>query len=280
MKNSNYEVDILIDGKPIRKIAHDNKLFIEARKGKEYSIRIKNNSIGRIFVQTSVDGLCVMNGKSATDDSNGYVISGYNSLTVDGFRVSDSKVARFTFEDKINSYAASKNDNSEKNVGVIGVRIYSEKIKAPTITIREHHWHYGNDPYYPTRPIIWYGTGAPSSQSDNFHLGYVSNNTITTTFNCCANNSPSTLRSADLSSKTIMPQSLGFDVGTGFGKATDSHVVEVEFERGELSFSSLIYYASRDSLSEMGVPLKTEPMVAFPEAFKESKYASPPKGWQ
>ena len=65
MTNENYTVDILVNDKPVRKFPFNDKLFVEARKGQEYSIRIKNNSWQRILAVASVDGLDVLTGKLA-----------------------------------------------------------------------------------------------------------------------------------------------------------------------------------------------------------------------
>jgi hypothetical protein len=71
-----------------------------------------------------------------------------------------------------------------------------------------------------------------------------------------------------------------FDMGTKFGKSKESKVIEVEFEKGILTFSTNIYYASRQSLIDMGVPLGNEKQVSFPSPFKNSKYSTPPVGWE
>ena len=139
MINEIYTVDILVNDKPIRKYPHNGKLFVEARKGDSYSIRIKNNSYSRVLAVTSADGLDTLTGKSATENGNGYVINGYNSLTIDGFRVSDEKVARFVFDQKNSSYAASKEDGSERNVGVIGIRLFTETTIRNIRHIRHIH---------------------------------------------------------------------------------------------------------------------------------------------
>ena len=76
------------------------------------------------------------------------------------------------------------------------------------------------------------------------------------------------------------PEALGFDMGTKWGEAKESRVIEVEFEKGILALTTNIYYASRQSLIEMGVPLGNEKQVSFPEPFKDGKYAEPPKNWQ
>jgi hypothetical protein len=69
-------------------------------------------------------------------------------------------------------------------------------------------------------------------------------------------------------------------MGTKWGEAKESKVIEVEFEKGLIALTTNIYYASRQSLIEMGVPLGNEKQVSFPEPFKDGKYAEPPKGWQ
>ena len=87
------------------------------------------------------------------------------------------------------------------------------------------------------------------------------------------------LRAMNCSTK-VDEKPRGFDMGTKWGEAKESRVVEVEFERGVVVLTTNIYYASRQSLLEMGVPLGNEKQVSFPEPFADSKYAKPPKGWK
>lgn len=320
-KRMSYEVNILVNGSRCKQYSHNGKLFIEAKKGSEYSIEIKNNTWQRILAVCSVDGLDILNGKKAEANGNGYVINGYGSLKVDGFRVSNEKVAKFLFDYKGGSYAASKEDGSERNVGVIGVRLFTEKVKplpTPIVVKEEHHHHHHHDHYpsptYPwNSPTIWgseirYGTNTAPSATRGINSGeYLSS----TTTNCCNSNPMTeseplgfcdmdTERSVDCnysktlgSSRRIMsnlnskglkrsapnPETKGFDMGTKWGAAKESRVIEVEFEKGILSLTTNIYYASRESLLEMGVPLGSEKQVSFPEPFSDGKYAKPPKGW-
>lgn len=287
------EINILVNGNRCKQYFYNEKIFVEARKGSEYVIEIKNNTYKRVLAVCSVDGLDVLNGKPAEEDNNGYVINGYNSLKVEGFRVSDEEVAKFVFDYKNNSYAASKEDGSEKNVGVIGVRIFEEKEK-PLPTIKEVHHHHYDEYKYPKWPwrnprrtpdypydITWtcdssFGSGNIYSSSCMGDIGNSncsglmgkSDNTIRA-MNCC-----------NLSSTSGEPELRGFDLGTKYGEAKESKVVEVEFERGILVLSTDIYYASRESLIEMGVPMGTEKQVSFPQSFKGNKYSTPPKGWK
>jgi|FAXJ01.1.fsa_nt_gi hypothetical protein len=343
-----YEINVLVNGSRCKQYNHNGKLFVEAKKGSEYSIEIKNDTWQRILAVCSVDGLDILNGKTAEENGNGYVINGYGSLKADGFRVSNEKVAKFLFDYKGGSYAASKEDGSEKNVGVIGVRIFTEKIKPqPPVIIREehhHHDHYPKYPPYPNNPwynrpywwdntTIWCGgmTGdgdtaqygnsccnsmgdmaSPDSDFGGEHLYSCDNiptkgaplnatpgrkRSVTKSINTtgksekvgaqklnfmgnasAASNSPDNVLRAMNCAQNAQP--LGFDMGTKWGEAKESRVIEVEFEKGILALTTNIYYASRQSLIEMGVPLGNEKQVSFPEPFKDGKYAEPPKNWQ
>jgi hypothetical protein len=294
------EINILVNGSRCKQYIHDGKTFIEAKDGSEYIIEIKNNDCNRILAVCSVDGLDILTGKTALETSPGYVINAYNTGKFDGFRVSDEKVAKFLFGAKSDSYAASKEDNSEKNVGVIGIRLFEEKPK-PAPVIREEHHHHHHDYWSQPRPYfgrpdlypgtIWcnstlsdtcgfgeqtYGSSVNSPHTNNSTFENCSADYIPTRSNLTKGSQQGTLRSTSLSAKT--PR--GFDIGTKWGESKESRVIEVDFERGNLGRSITIYYASRQSLIEMGVPLGNEKLVNFPEAFADEKYAKPPKGWK
>ncbi len=316
------DINILVNGNRCKQYHHNGKIFVEAKEGSEYAIEIKNNEWKRILAVCSVDGLDILNGKAAEEDGPGYVISAYNNSRFDGFRVSDDKVAKFLFDYKASSYAASKGDGAEKNVGVIGIRIFNEKEKPIPTIIREEHNHYyprkypyDGTPVNPWRPWpMWCDATWSSSTLGNALQGIQPD----ITYGCCNNvndvnewidNEPERSSdkenySADLS-RGIKSKGLagnpkvrwmnascnntslsennvlrGFDMGTKWGEAKESKVIEVEFERGVLALTTNIYYASRQSLIEMGVPLGTEKQVSFPEPFADAKYAKPPKNWK
>ena len=320
-----YDINILVNGNRCKQYHHLGKIFIEAKDGSEYTIEIKNNEWKRILAVCSVDGLDILTGKKALEGNAGYVISGLNTGKFEGFRVSDDKVAKFLFGAKGDSYAASKGDKSERNVGVIGVRIFEEKIKPAPIVVREEHHHHHHDywwnqqrygsigtPCTPLTPLpgtIWCDTtlsggpaaagaspmgnirGGNATYSSNL-VGASLNDTECSDWMDCERerSSPPTKGQAkrllsamsinNLCDSPLRSQALGFDMGTKWGEAKESKVIEVEFERGILALSTNIYYASRQSLIEMGVPLGTEKQVSFPEPFADSKYAKPPKNWK
>lgn len=290
---SNWDINILVNGNRCKQYQHDGKTFIEAKNGSEYIIEIKNNYWKRILAVSSVDGLNVLTGNAASEEDTGYIIDSYHSEKIKGFRFSDDEWAMFRFGFKFNgqTYAQQKGDGAEKNLGVIGVRLFYEKeplvIYNTPITIPSPI----NPPWTP-----WTCYGDNSGTLDN-SLNYTSNVNyvaddiasdklqIRSSTNYCRSlldESPK-LSNCGTSHATITAQSLsakpkGFDMGTEWGRKEQSKVHTVNFDRGCLAHSLDIYYASREALIEMGVPITNQLKINVPQSFPE-KYAKPPKNW-
>ena len=284
INNTLYSVDVLVNGNTCKQYTHEGKKFIEAKDNSEYEIKINNGSWTRILAVSSVDGLDVLTGETATEDSNGYVINGYDSLRIKGFRYSDEKVGAFKFAAKNKSYADGKGQG--ENVGVIGIRLFSEILPPIPITV------YNYPSYTTINPNIDYFNTFTSNSGGTYNTGYnaamhsvnsMGNNVVNASYHCSNNSGMGNsmdfsqcLRSSNL---TVDVKSRGFDMGTEWGKAKESKVKEVEFKKGIPLFSHDIYYASRESLLEMGVPLGNESKVSFPSSFTK-KYANPPRDWR
>ena len=108
----------------------NGKRFVVGKKGREYSIQVRNICKARIEVVLSVDGLDVTDGKTASVKKRGYIIKPGESLTVSGFRTSEEAVAAFKFSTVSGSYANQRH-GSTRNVGVIGMGVYVEKGRNP-----------------------------------------------------------------------------------------------------------------------------------------------------
>jgi hypothetical protein len=282
-----YDISILVNGNRCKQYFYEGKTFIEAKDGSEYTIEIKNNTWSRILTVCSVDGLDILTGKAAIESNPGYVINAYNVGKFDGFRVSNDKIAKFVFGSKGSSYAADKGDGSERNVGVIGIRLFQEKIKAPIYRTEVHHHHYKKTPQspYDNYPTVWCDAAFSGATSDIVTYSCDSIPTrgpkgINTVHTSAANATYGA--SVNRRSLLSLPEEplRGFDMGTKWGEAKESKVINVEFERGVLAVSTEIFYASRQSLIQMGVPIGNEKQVSFPESFADSKYAKPPKNWK
>ncbi len=282
---SNNNISVLVNGHACKQYTHDGKIFIEAKDGSEYEIKIKNPHWFRVMAVVTVDGLNVISGKEDLDNGGGYIISGNSSLTIKGFRHSNESVGAFKFTNKNSSYTKEQG-NGTANVGVIGILLYNEQTTyGYGFTYpNTNQWTYNNTSTYPNATPVKLETFVRSN-----NIGISGSAGITPT--AYSLNAGNTLRSANFSTDnnsslgyasycaSITPTTdANFDLGTTWGQNKESKVKEVEFEKGFLISTSSIYYASREQLLIMGVPLDSAIPVAFPNAFP-NKFATPPKNW-
>jgi hypothetical protein len=292
MLKSNFEVEVLVHGSPVKEYYHNGKIYIEGRKGAEYSIRLKNNSARRVLAVPTVDGLSVLNGKPGNFKSQGYILDSYSSMIVDGWRVSDKEVKKFYFTDPNDSYA--KRSDNGNNYGILGVAFFEESdtigIKLALETLKElkkleddfnRMTMTKKDTYDPWKlpgwGVPWWlvggvyrcnylnegGVGCSSSSSRSTTLGK----------NLIPNSTTVTQNYSVQASNTV-----GNDLGTGFGDSKNSSVIEVEFQRARPVPDALveILYASRKSLEDAGVKFDS-PLYTAPSSFPgEPKYCQPP----
>jgi len=109
---------------------YNSKSFVQGRKNGNYSIVLKNRCKCRLEVVLSVDGLDVIDGKTASFSKRGYVIDPGETLQVDGWRNGPDSVARFQFSTVAGSYANLAHGET-RNVGVIGLAAFAEKGVDP-----------------------------------------------------------------------------------------------------------------------------------------------------
>jgi len=314
-----FDLNITVNGSRCKQYSHQGKTFIEAKQGSEYVIEVKNNHWKRVLAVGSVDGLNVLTGKTASEADSGYIIGAYSAEKIKGFRFSDDEWALFKFGYKFNgnTYAQSKEDGSEKNCGVIGVRFFYEKDPI-VVTSWTNTWtSYNLTGGYYQPPQIYNcsnGAGGTSYTSNvNYQAGNLGTQDITygstvNTFKDVSQQKISKKRSAGggcsaggtLNAReatkgitanycATIDDSLNFcasaaapvadfDMGTEWGRKERSKVKTVSFERGCLAQSFDIYYASREALIAMGVPITNELTANLPQSFPD-KYATPPKNW-
>jgi hypothetical protein len=278
--NNSFEVDILVNNKPVRKYSHQGRTFIEAKEGTEYSIKIRNHSNLRKLVVCAIDGLNVLDGKAGGKSNNGYIINGFDSYEIKGFRTSNDSVNVFKFAKKSKSYAAKSDETNgdTSNCGVIGVEVYDELVKPYIIKHVMFPFHHEDNidiwPIQPYRPT-W---TCDSSSGGGLKRSFTSNSPQ---LNCNLNNNlvSNSLNSYAQGARGVAgtPETPAFDMGTQFSdKEVTDRVREVEFEIGTLSYRYEFFYASKDSLLDIGVPIVREGKVSFPQAFP-TKFCKPPK---
>jgi hypothetical protein len=139
-------VEIIQGGRTLRQYNHEGRSYIEAPPEGDYFIRLTNDSGALRLAVISVDAINVVDGTDAGHNGPGYVLRSWETVTIKGWRRSDSRVAAFNFKGQEESYATQSGRGS-KNVGVIGVAVFDEKPKPRLFTpssveIHHHHHHW------------------------------------------------------------------------------------------------------------------------------------------
>lgn len=131
---SPIRVDIINDrGRAFRHIPTSSKAYnvkrgyIQAKKGKRYSLRLRNTSNKRVGLVVTVDGRNILSGKKSWLRSNEkmYILDPYETAIYDGWRTGKNRVNRFFFTNAGNSYANAWGDRTA--MGVIAIAVFNER---------------------------------------------------------------------------------------------------------------------------------------------------------
>lgn len=268
MKSQDFEMSILVDNKPIEEYHHEGQVFVEGRKGSEYTIRLVNRSGRRTCFVVSIDGLSVLDGQEAGNKSPGYVLDGYQTLDLSCYKVDDKTGAQFEFGSKGDSYSAEIGKGT-KNVGVIAALVFKEKTPG----YHHHYYHLDNFPM----PRYRYGAGSFSSS-----VGSNSAEGVKALRRSMAA-SDAVLRS---STRGIAPSGSPEEfeqqaLGTSFGRSMEWKTRTVEFERQSEhpDASMVLYYDSRKNLEKRGITFR-KAMPDLPNPFPANTGCPVPTGWK
>ena len=122
---ANLEVYDRTDGRTLPIYEHEGRLYVAGEPRHQYELRIRNSSAGRVLAVTSVDGVNVLSGETASQEQGGYVLGAWDSVQIEGWRKSLDEVATFYFTRLNDSYAART--GRPHDVGVIGVALFRER---------------------------------------------------------------------------------------------------------------------------------------------------------
>jgi hypothetical protein len=120
------DVDILVDGAPQSRYAHDGRWYIEALKGREYAIRLHNPYGVRVAVALSVDGLNTIDARqTSAADARKWVLDPYETVTISGWQTTRTEARRFEFTTEAHSYGQALGRTA--NLGVISAVFFRER---------------------------------------------------------------------------------------------------------------------------------------------------------
>ena len=221
----NVEVDVVSEqGEALNTIPYKNyegdgtrviKKYLEAKKGRNYSIIVTNSSPERVGVVVAVDGRNVINGRKSylKSDEVMYIINPYDRTKIDGWRTDDKTIHQFYFTDPGDSYSVRTFADSSA-MGVIAVAVFREKDR----------YRYPGERSLQNAPAPYRGAGAGKDAAAG----------------------------APFPGERKMARSEA--AGTGFGDEHYSPIIRVEFEPEQIALSrTLIKYEWRETLCGKGI---------------------------
>lgn len=121
-----YSLDVLVDGRPMREYPARGTTYVEARRGREYALRIRNHTGERIAVALTVDGLNSIDARhSSASDARKWIVEPYGTVTISGWQTGSDTARRFFFTSEEDSYGEWLGDT--RNLGTIAAAFFRER---------------------------------------------------------------------------------------------------------------------------------------------------------
>jgi hypothetical protein len=233
-----YTVELLCEGRPCPETSSRRTRWVMGEFGERYSIRITNRSDRWTEAVVTVDGRDVVNGSTGSYSNRGYLIAPWDSVEIEGFRVSTSEVAAFRFTSVGDSYAGRVDGG--RNAGVVGVAFFPE-LERPRPAPRP--LYEGRREYEPDYDDYGSGYGDSESRSDA---------PAKSSAEAPAAAGDSSARASGRARQPSPRQNLG----TRYGERRSSQVNEVEFTRANANRPSQVVsirYDDRSGLLAAGI---------------------------
>lgn len=126
-----YELSVVVDGERVPEHRLGERTYIEALRGRSFSLRIFNPGPERIAVAVSVDGRNVIDANRTTAlGATKWVLRPGEVIEVPGWQISGDTARRFFFTETRSSYAKWLGDT--RNVGTIEAVFFREKRRRPS----------------------------------------------------------------------------------------------------------------------------------------------------
>ena len=125
----NFELDVVVNGRPLQEYYARGRTYVEALQGAEYELRLRNNSSDRVAVALSVDGLNTIDARHTSAwNASKWVIEPYQTITIGGWQMSSERARRFYFTNERDSYGAKLGQTA--NLGVISAVFFREQRRV------------------------------------------------------------------------------------------------------------------------------------------------------
>lgn len=296
MRKNNVELLIFIKGQKAAieyQSPRDFQHYIEGREGSEFEIEVVNHNNFRVEAVVSVDGLSVLAGELAGDDSSGYLVEAYGRVRIPGWKLNSREAAKFFFSGRKGGSYVEQSTGQPTNKGVIGMKVFEERGRNRGYQtfnggLLGGNLRGGGSPrgmakgLSANRAMFGSSSSTLGGQSRGIapdSLGYEA-----TSFglaDAVGSASNATLSASNASTKAAVTQTLG----TGFGEAMDFQTTTVNFNRGDMLVLMVLFYDDKRGLQQRGIetvrPSRTR-YATTPNPFpaSEDSGCKPPAGWR
>ncbi len=261
--------------------------WVTGTPGAKYSVSVVNATGSRVLSVISVDGVNVLDGKTAHTNQSGYVFNRFQKYEINGWRKSNQEVAAFEFVASPLSYA--ERTGRPENVGVIGVALFKERVHQPPVTVysppptQPSPYSRSSDEIgsAPTRESV--AADGAKSQAKPAPASAAPYLSLSGTLGGVGSPAAATKRAE---SRTDNAQDgVREKLGTGHGELEWSQVSQTTFERESKRPNETISirYDSRENLVAMGVIPETHrhyPRAPQPFSDNPSFVPDPPRQWR
>lgn len=128
-----FDLEVLVDGRPLNEFHGRGGTYVEALRGEEYELRLRNSSGERVAVALSVDGLNTIDAEQTSAwNASKWVIEPYQTITIEGWQMSSERARRFYFTNERDSYATKLGRRG--NPGVITATFFRERNRSIPLT--------------------------------------------------------------------------------------------------------------------------------------------------
>jgi len=122
-----FGLEVLVDGSARPEYASRGTVYVEALRGRDFSLRITNPLGVRVAVALAVDGLDTIDAKhGSAKDARKWVLAPYESVVIPGWQVSGETSRKFYFTGEKRSYGAQLGQTA--NLGTIEAVFFRERV--------------------------------------------------------------------------------------------------------------------------------------------------------
>jgi hypothetical protein len=123
---SGFGLEVLVDGSARPEYPGRGTVYVEALRGRDFSLRITNPLGVRVAVALSVDGLNTIDAKHTTaQDARKWILDPYQTVVIPGWQVSGDTSRKFYFTGEKRSYGAALGQTA--NLGTVEAVFFREK---------------------------------------------------------------------------------------------------------------------------------------------------------